>query len=57
MKFSMVRRKYLSPQRNVLRAGAFASEIGCFCSEREQKQGVFRKFTQGATYSRETGCT
>ena len=37
--------------------GAFASEIGCSCSEKEQKRGVFSKRPLGATYSHETGCT
>ena len=37
--------------------GAFASEIGCSCSEKEQKQTGFRKTYPGATYSHETGCT
>ncbi|WP_167496724.1 hypothetical protein [Pseudomonas kairouanensis] len=45
------------PRPNALQGGAFASEIGCSCSEKEQKRGVFRIWHQGATYSQETGCT
>ncbi|WP_198581313.1 hypothetical protein [Pseudomonas simiae] len=56
-KFSIVIGKKTHRQRIPLRLGAFASEIGCSCSEKEQKQGVFYKTRQGATYSRETGCT
>jgi hypothetical protein len=57
MKFSGVGMKKTDPQRNPLHAGAFTSEIGCSCSEKEQKRGVFRNWYLGATYSQETGCT
>ncbi|WEL70454.1 hypothetical protein P0D94_31420 [Pseudomonas sp. CBSPCGW29] len=50
-------REKLSAQPNRLCLGAFASDFGCACSEKEQKNGVFRKKHQGATYSQETGCT
>ncbi|MBT1262897.1 MULTISPECIES: hypothetical protein [Pseudomonas] len=55
--FSIVIGKKTGLRRNPLRLGAFASEIGCSCSEKEQKRGVFRKTHLGATYSQETGCT
>jgi len=32
-----------------LRVSAFVSEFCCFCSEKEQKQAVFRKTHLGAT--------
>ncbi|MDB1108691.1 hypothetical protein [Pseudomonas extremaustralis] len=57
MKFSPLRRKNSCARPNPLRFGAFASEIGCSCSEKEQEWGVFSKTHQGATYSQETGCT
>ncbi|WP_431701585.1 hypothetical protein [Pseudomonas sp. BR20] len=57
MNFSTVDRKKNGPGRNPLRPGAFASEIGCSCSEKEQKTGVLRVLHLGATYSQETGCT
>nr|WP_314524733.1 hypothetical protein [uncultured Pseudomonas sp.] len=53
----MVIGKKTHRRRIALRLGAFASEIGCSCSEKEQKQAVFRKTYPGATYSHETGCT
>jgi hypothetical protein len=56
-KFSIVIGKKRHCRRIPLCLGAFASEIGCSCSEKEQKQGVFHKTYQGATYSHETGCT
>jgi hypothetical protein len=37
--------------------GAFNSVEGVFCSKKEQKPGVRRKYPSGATYSLETGCT
>jgi hypothetical protein len=40
MKFSMDAVKKLSVQRIALSLGAFASEIRCSCSEKEQKQGI-----------------
>ncbi|WLI07214.1 hypothetical protein PSH66_02445 [Pseudomonas sp. FP597] len=49
--------KKISRQRNTLCAGAFASEIGCSCSEKEQKHSVWSNSHPGATYSQETGCT
>ncbi|MFN3354567.1 MAG: hypothetical protein ACK418_00905 [Pseudomonas sp.] len=49
--------KKLSLQRIALSLGAFASEIRCSCSEKEQKSGVWRNLRLGATYSQETGCT
>jgi hypothetical protein len=55
--FSIVIGKNSGPRRNPLRLGAFASEIGCSCSEKEQKTGISAKTHQGATYSQETGCT
>jgi len=57
MKFLKVGMNKSGPQRNLLYIGAFASEIGCSCSEKEQKQGVLADLHQGATYSQETGCT
>ncbi|WP_156790788.1 hypothetical protein [Pseudomonas azotoformans] len=57
MIFSIVIGKKFGLRRKPLRLGAFASEIGCSCSEKEQKPGVLRISHQGATYSRETGCT
>ncbi|MFK3824486.1 hypothetical protein ACI2KL_20075 [Pseudomonas yamanorum] len=52
-----VDREKISAQPNRLCLGAFTSDFGCACSEKEQKHGVFRKTHQGATYSQETGCT
>src|SRR5471032_483692 len=46
-------REKLSPQPNRLRTGAFASDLGCACSEKEQKRSVLPKTHQGATYSQE----
>ncbi|WP_177326586.1 hypothetical protein [Pseudomonas sp. CHM02] len=57
MNFSIVIGKKSGPRPNPRCLGAFASEIGCSCSEKEQKRGVFRKNHPGATYSQETGCT
>jgi hypothetical protein len=57
MNFSPFHRKKIDTRPNPLHFGAFASEIGCSCSEKEQKRGVFCKTHRGATYSRETGCT
>jgi hypothetical protein len=57
MKFSRFNRKKSRHRSVLLLVGAFASEFGCSCSEKEQKRGVFCKIHQGATYSRETGCT
>jgi hypothetical protein len=56
-KFSTVDRKKIGLRQNPLGIGAFASEIGCSCSEKEQKHGVCPKSHLGATYSQETGCT
>jgi hypothetical protein len=56
-KFSMLHRKKTGLRRNRLGIGAFASEIGCSCSEKEQKHAVFSNLHLGATYSPETGCT
>ncbi|AZE92596.1 hypothetical protein C4J96_0448 [Pseudomonas orientalis] len=57
MKFSTLDRKKsgLLPNRPLV--GAFASEIECACSEKEQKHGVCPEMRTGATYSQETGCT
>ncbi|WP_448653263.1 hypothetical protein ACSHWC_08490 [Pseudomonas fluorescens] len=55
--FSIVIGKKSGLRQNLLVLGAFTSEVGCFCSEKEQKQGVWVKTHQGATYSQETGCT
>ncbi|WP_145980335.1 hypothetical protein [Pseudomonas lurida] len=57
MIFSIMIGKKTEHRRNPLRLGAFASEIGLSCSEKEQKHGVLRKTHLGATYSQETGCT
>jgi hypothetical protein len=57
MNFSSLDRKKIGRRRNPLRLGAFASEIGCSCSEKEQKRSVLRVLHLGATYSQETGCT
>jgi hypothetical protein len=57
MNFSTLDRKKIGLRQNPLRPGAFASEIGCSCSEKEQKPGVFCVLHLGATYSQETGCT
>jgi hypothetical protein len=56
-KFSTVFGKKSGPQPNPLCLGAFASEIGCRCSEKEQKTGFLLNTHPGATYSQETGCT
>jgi hypothetical protein len=55
--FLKVIEKKSHPQPKPLRRGAFSSEIGCSCSEKEQKTGVLLKTYLGATYSQETGCT
>jgi hypothetical protein len=57
MIFSIVIGKKSGPRRNSLCVGAFASEIGCSCSEKEQKRTDCRNTHLGATYSQETGCT
>jgi hypothetical protein len=57
MIFSTLDRKKIGLRQNPLRLGAFASEIGCSCSEKEQKPGIFCVLHLGATYSPETGCT
>ncbi|NVZ52071.1 hypothetical protein HX792_17125 [Pseudomonas sp. B6002] len=57
MNFLIVIGKKIHGRRIPLPLGAFASEIGCSCSEKEQKRGVFRKTPLGATNSQETGCT
>ncbi|MFT0476923.1 hypothetical protein ACMSI6_23870 [Pseudomonas antarctica] len=56
-KFSIVIGKKFGPRPNPLQRGAFASDIGCSCSEKEQKTTVLVKTHPGATYSPETGCT
>ncbi|MFL1548131.1 hypothetical protein ACI77J_05165 [Pseudomonas sp. O64] len=56
-KFSIVIGKKFGLRPNPLHSGAFASDIGCSCSEKEQKTAVLVKTHMGATYSQETGCT
>jgi hypothetical protein len=41
-KFLKVLTKKIGPQPNLLSLGAFASDFGCSCSQKEQKRGVFR---------------
>ncbi|MGL4271872.1 MAG: hypothetical protein ACRCTO_06225, partial [Pseudomonas paracarnis] len=49
VKCSTLDRKKINRRPNPLRAGAFASEIGCSCSEKEQKKRVCPKTYLGAT--------
>jgi hypothetical protein len=56
-KFSTVDRKKSGLLPNRRFDGAFASEVDCPCSEKEQETGVCPEMYLGATYSRETGCT
>ncbi|MFO2463200.1 hypothetical protein OOJ96_06565 [Pseudomonas sp. 15FMM2] len=52
-----VRQENYFARQKRLPIGAFTSEFGGFCSEKEQKQAVCRKTHLGATNSLETGCT
>jgi hypothetical protein len=49
MKFSTVDRKKSGLLPNLLLVDAFASEVHCSCSEKEQKTGVCPQMHVGAT--------